>query len=106
MTSPKDLLGVGVEECPSWSAIERFCNSHSMCSKHSTGWPSPASTYWHKSFISLVSAVNLAWLPGISSLGWPSASNPPKAMVVSEPLYSHYHCLVLCLCLPHHLHGD
>ena len=53
-----------------------------MQSKPSDGWPFPASTHWCKSFIPLISAVNLAWLLGISSLGF----DPPKTMVVSEPL--------------------
>ena len=57
-----------------------------MWSKLSAGWPSLASTHWCKPFISLVSAVNLAKLLGMSSWQWPSASGPPKAMVVSEPL--------------------
>ena len=57
-----------------------------MQSKLSAGWPSLASTHWHKSFISLMGVVILAWLLGIGSSGWPSVSEPPKAMVVSEPL--------------------
>ena len=36
-----------------------------------------------------MSAVNLAWLLGIGSLGQPSASDPPKAMVVSKLLAAH-----------------
>ena len=84
ITFPKGSVGVGVEVGWGWSMRERSCSSHSMQSKHSAGWPSPASTHWCKSFISLISTVNLAWLLGISLLGWSSASDPQKAMVVSE----------------------
>ena len=66
-----------------WSAIEGFCSSHSMQSKVSAGCPSPASTCWCRSFITLVSAVNLSWLLYTWSSGWPSASGPPKATVAS-----------------------
>ena len=86
ITSPKGSVCVGIRDGWSWSARERFCNSHSMWSKLSADCPSLASTCWHKSFISLVCAVNLAWWLGIGSLGLPSASCPPNATVVSEPL--------------------
>ena len=83
ITHPKGSVGVG--EGGGWRASERFCSSHSMQSKLSADCHSPASSHWHKSFISLVSAVNLVWLPYIVSLGWPSASGPPKATAASEP---------------------
>ena len=67
-----------------WSAIKRFCSLHSMWSKLSAGWPSPASTHWCKSFISLVSVMNWLSLLYTWSLGWPSAYGPPKATVASE----------------------
>ena len=86
ITSLKGSVGVGVEVGCGWSMKERFCSSHSMLSKPSASWPSWAPTHWCKSCNSLVSAVNLAWLQGISSLRWPSAYDPPKAMVLSEPL--------------------
>ena len=86
ITSPKGLVGVGFEVGCGWSMRERFCRSHSIWSKLSAGWPSLASTHWCKSFISLISAVTLAWLLGINLLGWPSVSDPSKAMVVSESL--------------------
>ena len=57
---------VGVREGGGWSARERFCSSYSLQSKLSAGSPSLASTHWHKSFIFLVSDVNLAWLLGRS----------------------------------------
>ena len=62
ITSWKGSVGVDVGEGCGWSARERFCSSHSVQSQLSAGWPSPASTHWHKSFISLVSAINLVWL--------------------------------------------
>ena len=65
---------------------ERFCSICSMQSKLSAGFPSLTSTHWHSSFISLVSAVNLAWLLGKSSSMLPPTSSPPKATIVSEPL--------------------
>ena len=82
ITSPKGSAGVG--KGSGWSASERFCSSHSMQSKHLCWLSSQASTHWHKSFISLMSAINLAWLLYIGSSGWPSASGPPKATVASE----------------------
>ena len=83
ITSPKGSVGVGGGG--GWSAINRFCSLHSMWSKLSAGCPSPVSTHWCKSFISLVSVINLSWLLYIGSLEWPSASGPPKATVASEP---------------------
>ena len=80
-TSPKGLVGRG-EGC-GCSTRERFCSSCYMQSKLSAGLSSLASTHWHKSLISLMSAVNLAWLLGISPLGWPSASDP---LVISSSL--------------------
>ena len=68
IASPKGSVGVGVEVGYGWSMRDRLCSSHSMQSKPSAGWPSPVSTNWCKSFISLVHAVNLAWLLDISSL--------------------------------------
>ena len=56
-----------------------------MQSKLSAGCP-PASAHWCSSFIALMSVVNLAWLLGKSSSVLPSASSPPKATVVSEPI--------------------
>ena len=82
ITSPKGLDGIGGGG--GWSTIERFCSSHSRWSKLSAGCPSPASTCQHKSFISLMRAVNLSWLLYIGSSGWPSASGPPKATIASE----------------------
>ena len=86
ITSPKGSVGAGVEEGCGCSMRERFCTSHSMWPNLSAGWPSLASTHWHKSFISLKSAVSLAWLLSISSLGWPFASGTPKVTVVSKTL--------------------
>ena len=86
ITSPKGSVGVGVEASWGWSKRERFCSSHSIWSKPAAGWPSLVSTHWCKPCNSLMSAVNLAWLLVISLLGWPSAFDPPKAVVVSEPL--------------------
>ena len=86
ITSPKGSVDVGMEVGCFWSVRERFCSSHSMWFKPSGGWSSLASTYWHKLCISLISAGNLASLLGVCLLGWPSASDPPKAMVVSELL--------------------
>ena len=84
--SLKGSVGVGVEVGCCWSMRERFCTLHFMQSNPSAGWLSLASTHWHKSIISLINAVNLAWLLAISSLGWSPASGPPKATVVFEPL--------------------
>ena len=64
-----------------WSAIERFWSSHSIWSKVSAGCPSPAATHWShwcKSFISLMSVVNLSWLLYTGSSGCPTASGPPN----------------------------
>ena len=74
ITSLKGSAGVGVELGCGWSAGEKFCSSHSMWSKPSAGWPSLPCTHWLKSCIFHVRSVNLAWLLGISLLGWPSAS--------------------------------
>ena len=58
ITSLKGSVGVGggVDEVLS---RDFEVHIHSMQSKVYAGCPSPASTHWHKSFISLVSAANL-----------------------------------------------
>ena len=55
-----------------------------MWSNPSAGWPSLASTCCHKLCISLVRMLRFAWLLGRRLLRWPSASDPPKATVVSQ----------------------
>ena len=84
---------VGVGRGCGWSARERFCSYHSLQLKLSAGWPYPASTYWHKSFISLISAVNLAWLLGKS----PSVLFLPLVHPKQQWHPSHwcYHCCCL-----------
>ena len=59
VTSLKGAVGAGGGGW--WSVIKRFWSSHYMWSKVSAGCPSPATTHWCKSFISLVSAINLSW---------------------------------------------
>ena len=66
---------------------QRVCNSHfrwSMQSNPSTGWPSLASTHCYKLCISLASRFKSPWLLGRRLLRQPSASDPLKAIVVSE----------------------
>ena len=82
ITSPRGSAGAG--GCGWRMAIKRFWSSHCMWSKVSSGCPSPAATPWHKSFISLVSAVNLSWLWYTKSLGCATASELPRTTVVSE----------------------
>ena len=67
ITSLKGSVGVG-KDC-GCSVRERFCSSCSIWSKLSAGWHSLTSTHWCKTFISLMSAANLVWLLGMSSLG-------------------------------------
>ena len=82
ITSPKGSFGVGGGG--GWSDIKRFCSLHFIWYKLTAGCPPPASTHWHKSFITLVSAINLYWWLYTGSSGWPSAPGPPKATVASE----------------------
>ena len=106
--------GVGVSF--DLSMRERFCSScsrWSMQSNPSGGCPSLASIHCHKLFISLVCMPKFAWLLGRRSPRHPSASDPLKAIVVSNCLCFHCHCLglyphlwyilcqkhALCLCL-------
>ena len=60
ITSLRGSAGAG--GCGWWMARNRFWSSHCMWSRVSAGCPSPAATLWCKSFIPLVSAVNLSWL--------------------------------------------
>ena len=86
-TPPNGSVGVGVEVGCVLSVRETVCSSHSrqsMQSNPSAGWPSPASTHCCKLCISLVSMFKSAWLLGRMSLRWPSASDPPRAIAVSE----------------------
>ena len=82
ITSLKGSVGVGGGG--GWSDIERFCSLHAMQSKVSAAFPSPASTHWPKLFISLVSTVSLLWMLYTGSLGWLSASGPPRSTVALE----------------------
>ena len=86
-TSPNGSVGDGVEVGCTLSARERFCSSlssWSMQSNPSAYWSSLASTHCHKPCISLVRMLKFIWLLGRRSLRWPSASDPPKATVVSK----------------------
>ena len=93
ITSPKDLVGGG--RGGGWSAIKRSCP---MQSKVSAGSPSPASTHWCKSFISLVSVGNLLWLLYTGSLG------DLLPLVLLRQLwhqsYGCCHCQYLCVLCP------
>ena len=81
-TSPRDSASAG--GCGWWLAVDRFWSSHCMWSRVSAGWPSPTTTLWHKSFISLIRAVNLSGLSYVGSSGCPTALGSPRATVASE----------------------
>ena len=84
-TSPNGSVGVGVEV--GYVLSVRVCTSHSrwsIWSNPSACWPSPASNCCHKLCISLTSMFKSTWLLGRRLLRWPSASDPPKAIAVSE----------------------
>ena len=84
ITSPNGSEGAGVEVSCTLSVRERYCSSHSTWINPSAGQPSLASTHCHKLLISLVNTVKFAWLLCRRSPRWPSASDPPKARIVSE----------------------
>ena len=60
------------------------CSRQSMWSNPSAGWPSLASIHHFTMFISLATTVKFAWPLGRRSSRWPSASDSPKAIIVSE----------------------